>query len=133
MSRLGNVSGGNGFCPRRYCSLAKLSTRLVSTPMRAWLCRVTGSSSSSLRGGMSDRASEASCTKAQVPSLVHLPMCRPTVSELVLNGELEIARLNEGGLLQQEGIAHRAHVHALRGRTHPQLGVLLYAPLHDAR
>lgn len=46
-------------CVSKYCNFAKLSARLASTFIRAWLCKVTGSSSSSLLGGISDRQTAA--------------------------------------------------------------------------
>ena len=56
---MAKVSGGKGFCPKRNWSFANPSDGFASMFIKAWLWSVTGSSSSSVLGGMSVRASTA--------------------------------------------------------------------------
>jgi len=55
--RFGKVSGGKGGFARRKFSFLKPPEGSYSIFIKAWLWRVTGSSSSSFLGGISSRAS----------------------------------------------------------------------------
>ena len=57
--RLGKVSGGKGGLFNKKLSFLKPVVGSYSMFMRAWLCKVTGSSSSSFLGGISNKASLA--------------------------------------------------------------------------
>lgn len=75
--RLPKVSCGNGSCCKRNWNLRKPVVAAVSMFMRAWLCSVTASSSSSERGGMSVSASHAaSSTHTHQPSSTLRPLER---------------------------------------------------------
>ena len=62
-NKLPKVSGGKGFCCSKNWSFWNPRDGSASMFIRAWLCSVTASSSSSERGGMSVRASHAASTE----------------------------------------------------------------------
>lgn len=70
-SKLPNVSGGKGFCWSRNCSFSNPWVGCCSMFIKAWLWRVTASSSSSALGGMSVSASQAASTEGKRQRIKH--------------------------------------------------------------
>ena len=106
---MANVSGGKTSCCSRNCNFSKPCEGWVSMLMRAWLCRVTESSSCCMRGGMSVKAifakskclrwySRAACrfkasTRADSCNTLVLPtllMSRPSVFLPTANSECSL-------------------------------------------
>ena len=71
-SKLPKVSGGKGFCWSRNCIFSKPCVGELSMFINAWLCKVTASSSSSARGGMSVNASHAASSNRKISDHQHL-------------------------------------------------------------